>query len=66
MALFGLGSKEPLLRTALDTVFQDMVEGRIRPVIDRVFSFDREGAVQAHAYLHARKNLGKVVLSGSG
>jgi NADPH:quinone reductase-like Zn-dependent oxidoreductase len=65
MALFGLGHKEPLLRSALDSVFRDMVDGRMRPVIDRVLPFDRTGAVQAHTHLHARQNLGKVVLSDS-
>jgi NADPH:quinone reductase-like Zn-dependent oxidoreductase len=65
VALFGLGHKAPILRTALDEVFHAIAAGELRTVVDRVFSFDRAGAVEAHAYLHARRNLGKVVLCDS-
>ena len=34
--------------------------GWLRPHVDRVFSFDE--AAQAHAYIEARKNIGKVLL----
>ena len=36
--------------------------GDLRTVVDRTFPLDRAGAVAAHEYLHARRNLGKVVL----
>ncbi len=44
-------------------ILDAIVAGELRTVVDRVFSFDRAGAVEAHAYLHARRNLGKVVLA---
>lgn len=63
MALFNLGHKEPLLRPALDEIFQAIVAGELRTVVDRTFSLDRAGAIEAHTYLHERRNLGKVVLT---
>jgi NADPH:quinone reductase-like Zn-dependent oxidoreductase len=35
-------------------------EGCVRPRVDRAFPFER--AAEAHAYLHERRNSGKVVL----
>ncbi len=63
VALFNLGHKEPILRTALNEILDAIVSGELRTVVDRVFSLDRDGAVEAHHYLHARRNLGKVVLA---
>lgn len=39
-------------------------QGRIRPVVDRLFPMER--LPEAHAYLEERRNFGKVVLSGFG
>ncbi len=64
--LLHLGAKEGILRPALAEVFRAVVEGELRPVVDRVFSFDRDGAAEAHTYLHERRNLGKVVLALPG
>jgi NADPH2:quinone reductase len=61
--LLHLGSKEEMLRPALDQIFESVVKDELRPVVDRVFSLDREGAVAAHTHLHERANLGKVVLA---
>jgi NADPH:quinone reductase-like Zn-dependent oxidoreductase len=63
VALFNLGRKEPILPSALGEIFHAVAAGELKTVVDRVFSLDREGAVEAHAYLHARSNLGKVVLA---
>ncbi len=52
-----------VLMTASAEVFRRVVAGELRPVIDTVFSLDRDGAVAAHERLHSRANLGKVVLS---
>ncbi|HEX3280659.1 MAG TPA: zinc-binding dehydrogenase, partial [Pyrinomonadaceae bacterium] len=41
-------------------IMQGINEGWIQPHVDKVFSFDEAGA--AHAYMEARKNIGKVVL----
>jgi NADPH:quinone reductase-like Zn-dependent oxidoreductase len=61
--LLHLGAKEALLRPALDEIYRAVIAGDLRPVVDRTFPLDRDGAVDAHAYLHARRNLGKVVLA---
>ena len=50
------------MRPALEKIFQGVVDGRWKPVMDRTFPLDQDGAVEAHRYLHDRKNLGKVVL----
>jgi len=39
-------------------------EGWIRPHVDRAFPFDKAG--QAHAFIEARKNIGKIVLTTDG
>jgi NADPH:quinone reductase-like Zn-dependent oxidoreductase len=61
--LLHLGAKEPLLRHALEQILSDVAAGELRPIVDRTFPLTCEGAVEAHDYLHARKNLGKVVLA---
>jgi NADPH:quinone reductase-like Zn-dependent oxidoreductase len=63
--LLHLGKKEHILRPALEQIYRAVTAGELRPIIDRVFPLDRDGAVEAHTYLHARRNLGKVVLSAS-
>jgi NADPH:quinone reductase-like Zn-dependent oxidoreductase len=61
--LLHLGAKEPILQSALAEILRAVAEGELRPILDRVYPFDRNGAIQAHHYLHARRNLGKVVLT---
>jgi len=62
--LLHLQSKEePVLRPALEEIYRRVETGSLQPVVDRVFPLDRNGAVEAHRYIHARKNLGKVVLA---
>ena len=53
---------EAVLRPALESIYQRVLDGELHPVIDRVFPLDRQGAVEAHHYIHERKNLGKVML----
>jgi NADPH:quinone reductase-like Zn-dependent oxidoreductase len=60
--LLHLKESEAILRPALDEVYRSIVAGELKPIVDRTFSLDRAGAVEAHRYLHARANLGKVVL----
>lgn len=60
--LLHLGAKEPVLSRAAEEIFRRVEAGEIRPIIDRTFPLDRPGAVAAHEHLHARRNLGKVVL----
>ena len=61
--LLHLDRKESILRPALQAVFADIAAGELRPILDRTFPLDRGGAVEAHRYVHARQNLGKVVLA---
>lgn len=60
--LLHLKEKEGLLASALEEIFAGVADGRWRPVLDRTFPLGRTGAVQAHDYLHGRRNLGKIVL----
>ena len=64
--LLYLKEKEGLLGPALAQIFQGMVDGRWRPILDRSFPLTREGAIEAHQFLHDRRNLGKVVLEAPG
>ena len=41
-------------------IIEGVNDGWIRPHVDRAFSFEQAG--EAHAYMEARKNIGKVVL----
>ncbi|MGD8395409.1 MAG: zinc-binding dehydrogenase [Candidatus Eiseniibacteriota bacterium] len=61
--LLHLGARQALLGPALEEVFRAIMDGALRPVVDCTFPLDRDGAVAAHEYLHARRNLGKVVLA---
>jgi NADPH:quinone reductase-like Zn-dependent oxidoreductase len=60
--LLYLREKESLLAPALEEIFQGIVDGRWKPILDRRFPLNRNGAVDAHRFLHERRNLGKVVL----
>lgn len=61
--LLHLGSKESVLRPALQEIFRAVVAGELKPVVDSIYPLSRGGAIEAHAHLHARRNLGKVVLA---
>jgi NADPH:quinone reductase-like Zn-dependent oxidoreductase len=60
--LLHLLSREEILRSALVEIYRLVAAGELKPVIDRTFPLTQGGAVEAHHYLHARKNTGKVVL----
>ncbi|MDP9089167.1 MAG: zinc-binding dehydrogenase [Pseudomonadota bacterium] len=49
------------IRIWADKLLQGVADGWARPHVDKVFPFDRAG--DAHAYIEARKNIGKVVLT---
>jgi NADPH:quinone reductase-like Zn-dependent oxidoreductase len=61
--LLHLGAKEAVLQRAMDEIYEGVAGGELSPIVDRTFPLDRAGAVEAHRYLHARENLGKVVLA---
>jgi len=60
--LLYLKEKESIMRPAMEEIFKGVVDGRWKPIMDRTFPMDQDGAVEAHRFLHDRKNLGKVVL----
>jgi NADPH:quinone reductase-like Zn-dependent oxidoreductase len=45
-------------------ILKGIEEGWIRPHVDRSFPFEQAG--EAHAYIEARKNIGKIVLVTDG
>ena len=53
--------REALLRRQLEEVFRMYAAGVIQPVIGKTFPLEQ--AAEAHRYIHARKNIGKVVLT---
>jgi NADPH:quinone reductase-like Zn-dependent oxidoreductase len=61
--LLHLQAKEALAQAAMHEIYQAAAAREIRPVLDKIFPLTRDGAVEAHHYLHDRKNLGKVVLA---
>ncbi|MDH3366891.1 MAG: zinc-binding dehydrogenase [Gemmatimonadota bacterium] len=63
--LLHLESKNQLLLPALAEINEGVASGALRPVVDRAFPLTRAGAVEAHRYIHERRNLGKVVLTAS-
>jgi NADPH:quinone reductase-like Zn-dependent oxidoreductase len=50
-----------IIRPQFEVLLRYAEEGKIRPKVDRAFSF--EEAAQAHRYIHERRNVGKVVLT---
>lgn len=54
-------SRGALLRRELDDIFRLYTDGKIKPVISKIFRL--EDAAAAHQYIHDRKNIGKVILS---
>jgi NADPH:quinone reductase-like Zn-dependent oxidoreductase len=63
--LLHLESKNQVLLPALAEIYEGVVNGALRPVVDCAFPLTRAGAVEAHRYIHERRNLGKVVLTVS-
>jgi NADPH:quinone reductase-like Zn-dependent oxidoreductase len=48
------------LHGAMELLLQEMIAGRLRPVIAKTFPLAR--AADAHRYMQSRSNVGKVVL----
>ena len=53
--------REALLRGQLEEIFQMYAAGEIKPLIGKTFPL--EAAAEAHRLIHARQNVGKVILS---
>jgi NADPH:quinone reductase-like Zn-dependent oxidoreductase len=66
LAVIGVGMGPMILRGSivrdeLGELFRLYGEGRLKPVIAKTFPLDQ--AAEAHRFIHARKNIGKVVLA---
>ncbi len=64
--VFGLNmlawwDREGSLARVIEPLVEDLASGALEPVVAEAFSFDRAG--EAHAFIHARRNVGKVVLT---
>jgi NADPH:quinone reductase-like Zn-dependent oxidoreductase len=55
-----LSSRADLLREIMAEILRLVAEGTLNPTVDRTFPLDE--ASQAHSYIQAHKNFGKVVL----
>lgn len=53
--------REALLRRQLEEIFRMYAAGQVKPVIGKTFPLEQ--AAEAHRYIHARQNIGKVVLT---
>jgi NADPH2:quinone reductase len=60
--LLHLQARETVMQAAMREIYDGVAGGELRPVLDRTFPLTRDGAVEAHHYLHGRGNIGKVVL----
>jgi NADPH2:quinone reductase len=60
--LLHLQEREGLLLSGLDEIYRGVEAGELRPIVDCTFPLTRDGAVEAHQYIHDRRNLGKVLL----
>lgn len=56
-----LWTSEPVIRPQVEALLGYARDGRITPRVDRTFALS--DAARAHHYIHARKNVGKVVLT---
>jgi synaptic vesicle membrane protein VAT-1 len=56
-----LSSRGALLRHEIAEIFRMYSQGKIRPVVAKIFPLDQAAA--AHQFIHDRKNIGKVILS---
>jgi NADPH2:quinone reductase len=56
-----MAGRESLLRRHLEEIFRMYAGGKVKPVVGKTFPIEQ--AAEAHRYIHARQNIGKVVLT---
>jgi NADPH2:quinone reductase len=61
--LLHLQEREGLLLSGLEVIYRGVESGELKPILDSTYPLTRDGAVEAHRYIHARRNLGKVILT---
>jgi NADPH:quinone reductase-like Zn-dependent oxidoreductase len=57
-----LGSKVEAVTDAFDQILSKVSAGILTPVVSETFPISAAGAAEAHHFMHARRNKGKVVL----
>jgi synaptic vesicle membrane protein VAT-1 len=60
VSLGKMASRSALMRSEIEEIFKLYESGKLKPVIGK--SFPLADAASAHKYIHARKNIGKVIL----
>jgi NADPH:quinone reductase-like Zn-dependent oxidoreductase len=60
VSLGSMPSRSALMRSEIEEIFKLYDSGKLKPVISK--SFPLADAASAHKYIHARKNIGKVIL----
>ena len=65
--VFGLNlaqlfTQKALHAQAMDRMGELLAQGALHPTVHRTFPLTARGAADAHAFLHARRNFGKIVL----
>jgi NADPH2:quinone reductase len=61
VSLGTMPSRSAMLRSEMEEIFKLYENGKVKPVIGK--SFPLGDAASAHKYIHARKNIGKVILN---
>lgn len=56
-----LGTKQGVLRRQMTSLFELYTAGTIKPLVGKTFPLEQ--AADAHRYIHARQNIGKVILT---
>ncbi len=56
-----MGARAGMLRGELEELFRMYAAGQIKPVIGKKFPLEQ--AAEAHRFIHARQNIGKVILT---
>jgi len=59
--MLGWWDREGDLSRVIEPITADLQAGKLVPVVAESFPFDRAG--EAHAFIHERRNVGKVVLT---
>ena len=57
-----LRNKESTVIPAFEAIMERIASGAVRPIVSRTFPLSQAGAVEAHHFIHERRNVGKVLL----
>ncbi len=57
-----LDSKADVVTDAFDQILSKVSAGILRPIVSETFPLSASGVAEAHHFIHARRNMGKVIL----